>query len=85
MSDTCMNCKWFRVPDDGKIWGLSGVCDNDNNVAGASLIWSTMDASLLAGDLWELPCGALVVKEYYYCQWFEHNIEYDPDDCFFYG
>ena len=76
----CVNCHYFRVPNDGKIWGSSGVCDNEGvSVATIRASISTLD---MPDDyrVWRLPCGALVVKKWNFCFAF---IEKDGggDDC----
>ena len=81
-TDTCSFCKYFHVPDDGKIWGLSGICNRIEREPGV-LVWDTLSADI-AEDLWELPCGAPVIKQFYRCEFFTHNIEWEPGDCLFY-
>jgi len=76
--NTCKDCKYFRVPDDGQEWGWSGVCDNQNNER--ALVCNSMEGGL-AEDLWTLPCGTPVVREFYYCDYFE-DVRNNVSDCF---
>ena len=63
----CVNCHYFRVPDDGKIWGASGVCDNER--ASVAVLQPSISLADMPDDgpVWRLPCGALVVKEWNFC------------------
>jgi len=70
--ETCVKCRHFRVPDDGKEWGLSGVCDRLESAGHAVLVFDALGD--LAEDVWELPCGAPVVRQYHYCELFEEDL-----------
>jgi hypothetical protein len=71
--NTCKHCLHFHVPDDGKEWGPSGVCHRLEYAEEPVLVFDVA-ASDLAEDLWSLPCGCPVVKEYYSCDLFEDKV-----------
>ena len=70
---SCKRCLHFHVPNDGKEWGLSGVCHRLEYAEEPVLIFDVF-AGDIAEDLWSLPCGCPVVKEHYLCDLFEDKI-----------